>query len=410
MIKNILFCLVCCLFSLGMFAQNTVQLNINHQLGGADFGLNQAAENNLNNYFTVSRLEYYISNITITHDEGTETIIEDLHILVDASESGVLDLGSFPITDVESIRFYIGVDPLVNHDDPAAFPNDHPLAPKFPSMHWGWAAGYRYIALEGKGGSPDNLQTLEIHGLGDSNYSETPSIPLTASADNGVVVINLDADYTKLLENIDVSGGLIVHGEDGAAKQSLGNFRVFVFSPTIDVMGTGAETGEGLYSISPISVNTDAAYEWVVTDEYGNIVTTVNTPDFVYDFEFNGTYTLTLNVMDASGQTVSQTQEINISSALVGIEDLINVRTIELYPIPAVDFINLVLTLDDTQKMNISVVNVLGQTVSVVGREDFVQGVNLIKINTADFVNGLYFVNIEAAGRVAVQRFVVGND
>lgn len=212
-----------------LFAQTNVQLDINHKLGTTDFGFNIKSQNSMGHEFDVTRLEYYISQITLTHDGGQVTPITDLYLLIDASQATNIALGDLNVTDLEKISFYIGVDGLNNHKDPALWASTHPLAPKFPSMHWGWSAGYRFIAYEGNSGT--NLgQLFQLHGLGDNNYFKT-EIDLPLSATNGELTIALDADYARALENIALSSGVIEHGETGAARTALQNFQQYVFSP-----------------------------------------------------------------------------------------------------------------------------------------------------------------------------------
>ena len=216
------------LISLGSQAQTNIQLNINHKLAEVDFALEIAAKNNMGHDFNVTRLEYYISEISLVHDGGNETKIEDLWILARANTTTEVDLGAHAITDVEKIKLHIGVDPDHNHLDPSMYHMSHPLAPKSPSMHWGWNAGYRFVALEGNGGSALN-QLVQLHGLGDDNYFTT-EVDLDLSAENGLIKIDLDADYTRALEDIALTSGVIVHGDNLQAQQSLENFRDFVFS------------------------------------------------------------------------------------------------------------------------------------------------------------------------------------
>ncbi len=162
------------------------------------------------------------------HDGGQETAVEDLYLLVNAASRTTAELGEFNIDKLEKIKFHIGVDPDHNHLDPTSFPTSHPLAPKAPSMHWGWAAGYRFVAMEGNGGSSYN-QLFQLHGLGDINY-QTTEVDLDLTGNNNEVNIDLHADYTKLLENISLNSGVIVHGDNLQAKQCLENFRDYVFS------------------------------------------------------------------------------------------------------------------------------------------------------------------------------------
>lgn len=221
------------LFSISSFAQNSIQLHIHHKLGDDTFYLDTEASNNIGNKFNVERLEYYISEISILHNGTIETPIKDLWVLANAAdETTVVDLKMHNIDAIHGIKFHIGVDPEHNHADPSNYGSGHPLAPQFPSMHWGWSAGYRFLAYEGMGGENLN-RTCELHGLGDDNYFETVVYTDVAAA-NGEINININADYTRVLENINVNSGVIVHGDYGQAKKALENFRDHVFSAADD--------------------------------------------------------------------------------------------------------------------------------------------------------------------------------
>ena len=226
--KKIIVVILALIAAINVDAQKTVKFQINHMLGSDTFALNKASINNIGTNFKVNRLEYYISEISVIHDGGTETKVSDFWILENAANSKQHDLGEMNITTVDSIKFSIGVNPEVNHGDPTAYSLGHPLAPKSPSMHWGWAAGYRFVAIEGKAGIDLN-KTFEIHALGDKYYHSL-SIPVTATDDNGNFLIELNADYAASLANIDVSKNVITHGDFDEAIVLLKNFWVDVFS------------------------------------------------------------------------------------------------------------------------------------------------------------------------------------
>jgi hypothetical protein len=210
-----------------IFAQNNVYLNINHKLGASPFALNQVVFNNYGNNFTVTRMVYYISGIKVVHDTGKVTNINNLYVLVDASGATNIDLGLRNIDSVEKIQFSVGVNAPVNNQDPAQWPESHPLAPKSPSMHWGWASGYRFVTMEGTCGN-NLLQGMEIHGLGNGNYYQTEVV--TNGVKNGNNInITIDANYTEALRNISLWQGVNNHGETGEAQKILQNMRDFVF-------------------------------------------------------------------------------------------------------------------------------------------------------------------------------------
>lgn len=215
-------------------AQTNVYLKINHKLGGNNFAYNQTATNNGgiggSNQYQLTRLEYYLGNITLTHDSGTTTIVPNKWLLINGTDTTNELLGNFNITNLQSISFGIGVESLVNHNDPNLYASTHPLAPKSPSMHWGWSAGYRFVALEGKVGT-NFSQIFQIHALGDRNY-RTQTHNITGYMQNGNLIIELDADYNEALNNITVNSNLLYHGEMGEAITTLANFQTAVFTQT----------------------------------------------------------------------------------------------------------------------------------------------------------------------------------
>lgn len=213
-----------------LHAQTNISLTFHHKLGSNNFQFNTAATNNLGNSFKLSRMEYYLTKFSIIHDGGQVTAVsEDTVALVNAgSITTSIALGSLNVTNIEGIKFHVGVHTPINHEDPALLPANHPLAPKSPSMHWGWTSGYRFIALEGLSGTNLN-QTLELHGLGDVNYFET-TVSAVGVSEAGGLVVHIDADYQRGLEDISINSGLIVHGETLQAATMIENFRDYVFS------------------------------------------------------------------------------------------------------------------------------------------------------------------------------------
>ncbi len=282
--KSLLFFSLLFLFQMGTIAQNTVKLKIHHKLATNSFAFEEATANNMSEDFQLTRLQYYLSEIAIVHDQGTETYIQDTWLLANAGEATELDLGSHDIDAIEGISFSVGVGGHFNNSDPALYPEDHPLAPKMPSMHWGWTSGYRFAVLEGKAGS--NLdQTLEIHALGAANYfRQTILYPVTPQ--DNEMLIHIDADYTRALENISIEAGLINHGSFSTAKQMLENFRDFVFSPTEEITSVKTLNEQQDFIVFPnpsaagqttikLATPTNDRYEVRVMDILGKTITTV---------------------------------------------------------------------------------------------------------------------------------------
>lgn len=218
------------LVSINGSAQQDIYLSITNKLGDDPFVFLQTSTNDIGQDFKISRVDYYLSGLKIIHDGGMETEATDVYILAKGNSNVSVLLGNFDLTNVEGIKFSVGVDAPINNEDPAQWQAGHPLAPQSPSMHWGWAAGYRFVALEGMAGTDFNT-SFQMHGLGNSNYFEQ-TVMSTATAIDDALYINLDADYKEAVNGIDLNAGPIDHGMNNTDLIVLENFRDYVFSPS----------------------------------------------------------------------------------------------------------------------------------------------------------------------------------
>jgi hypothetical protein len=155
---------------------------------------------------------------------------------------------------LEKIQFSIGVDGAHNHLDPASYPSNHPLAPKNPTMHWGWTSGYRFIALEGFAGADSSSvnNNFQIHTVGDANYHNV-ILDVSGVLANDSMAVYIQADYERLLDEINASGGIISHASTGPSKKIADNTRIVFSAPqTTSVVDPGIV---GSFLISPNPAN-----------------------------------------------------------------------------------------------------------------------------------------------------------
>jgi hypothetical protein len=209
-----------------------VHLHLNHLLNGEALEYMKTAKSSNNYYFKVELLRYYISNIVLTHDGGKTDTIKNKWILVDPSLNNEYDLGNLNLNNIENITFGLGIDKAHNHLDPTLYPEKHPLGLQEPSMHWGWAAGYRFITFEGYAGASeaDVVTNFQIHTLDDKNYT-TVNLPIQVNGQGDKATITLDAEYANLLKGIKATTGPINHGAAGEAAVQMKNMATSVFTP-----------------------------------------------------------------------------------------------------------------------------------------------------------------------------------
>lgn len=255
-------------------------LNIEHLLGQNPLTTSAIGTNNLGNQMKYSRLQYYVDDIQVEYDQDSVFEFPQV-LLIDALDGDTkVNLGSIQADSITAIRFAIGVGPDLNNLDPSTYPASHPLAPKNPSMHWGWTAGYRFVCAEGMGSSNFD-QAFELHGLGNDNYA-LQTIPTNGVAGGGDTLhIMLKADYSQLVRNIGVAQGVISHGETGDALQALKNFNNYVFTSSEGNAAMGdAELQLGKFEVSlypnptrgPLTIKAEQGAKLEVYNALGNLI------------------------------------------------------------------------------------------------------------------------------------------
>lgn len=236
-----------CLLGFQMDAQKDIYFKINHFLGDEAFVKGKKVTNDLGYSFKISRIDYILSNFVLHHDGGKTTALDSTYLLIRNGDNIQHWLGKADLESLDSISFFVGVDYDANHADPNLWPAGHALAPTVPDMHWGWASGYRFVAIEGYSG--ENLTNqYQIHALGDQLLSRT--ILATTGQNNGdELLVSLDADYIKSMNGLNLSKEIFVHGSTDEAKPFMINFRSRVFT------SSSISSTDAALKLSPVKVS-----------------------------------------------------------------------------------------------------------------------------------------------------------
>ena len=214
-------------------------INLNHYYDGEEFIVaeynpdesetflvdNQSYSVNGNTPIKFFRMQYYLHINSLSNNDGDTTYLSDTYLLVNPSQNQY-NIGPFEISDVNSLFFNIGVALEVNHNDPSLWNASHPLAPQNPSMHWGWAAGYRFVALEGmidKNNDGILESVVQYHPVDDSYYSEIITCDGVVET-NSTITFFIEANYDKLIENIGTDQGGVYHGVHYENELLINNF------------------------------------------------------------------------------------------------------------------------------------------------------------------------------------------
>ena len=105
--KKIYFAFSALLFATAAHSQSkTVILNVEHRIGIDTCATGVEGINNLGNPFKLNRIQYYMDEIILVHDGGSSDTAAAL-ALVDGFNETSLNLGTFTVDSLESIRFAI---------------------------------------------------------------------------------------------------------------------------------------------------------------------------------------------------------------------------------------------------------------------------------------------------------------
>jgi cytochrome c peroxidase len=100
--------------------------------------------------FSITRISYLVSAFELQRNDGSWLEISNSVTWMDAEQSrDSIWLDKIPAGEFRAVRFLVGLNTNLNHDDPAKFSASHPLNPNLNGLHWSWQGGYIFLALEG---------------------------------------------------------------------------------------------------------------------------------------------------------------------------------------------------------------------------------------------------------------------
>lgn len=208
-----------------------VKLEFFNTVGNSNLNLgNQWYTNENGDSFTVTKFNYYISNIKLNGVGNSYSEAESYHLLeASNAENMEFDLNNVPAGNYTSITYTIGVDSLRNVSgaqtgalDPAN------------GMFWSWSTGYIMLKLEGV--SPQSTQSDKTFVLHAGGFSGANSVvrTITLNLPNTLVVksdssthMHIAADVLKTLKApniIDFSTTNVIHMPGASAKRLADNY------------------------------------------------------------------------------------------------------------------------------------------------------------------------------------------
>ena len=168
-----------------------LNIHFTHTVNGNQLILNSMMYTNAaNENYSVQTVRYLISNITLHTDDGSSTILDNMHY-VDISIDSTTTLKITEITDLNysSISFTVGLDSANNKTN--LFLNES----FFPSFAWPeiLGGGYHYMQLEGDFNTLFQGYATHTGGTDGIDYSFEKKFPLSPRLQNeNTISINME--------------------------------------------------------------------------------------------------------------------------------------------------------------------------------------------------------------------------
>lgn len=209
---------------------NGITLKYVGYLGGNDIsslsGVTRFAKSE-GELFSVSNWAMILSHVALIKTDGDTVQLGDGYQYVnylDASKN-FRTVRNIPEGDYKGITFLLGLDPGVNHDDPAKWPANHPLNGFTTGLHWGWSSGYIFHAIDGnfnKDSLTSTIQSFSFHTATD-RYPQKVTLNLNFTIGKTIKTATIQSNAEDIFaapNSIKLANGSVSHSE-GTAEVAL---------------------------------------------------------------------------------------------------------------------------------------------------------------------------------------------
>jgi hypothetical protein len=102
------------------------------------------------NEITSTRVSFLLSKFYLIDANNEKIHFKDQYGYVDIGDGDItVKINDVDEGDYKGLGFTLGLDSVINHGDPSSYAISHPLNAVRNGLHWTWADGYVFIALEG---------------------------------------------------------------------------------------------------------------------------------------------------------------------------------------------------------------------------------------------------------------------
>ncbi|GGC13036.1 MbnP family protein [Dyadobacter sediminis] len=201
--------------------KGSIRFEFDNVAGDRDLKLNtDTYQNAAGENFTVSRLNYYISNIKLKNADGTTfTVPQDSSYFLireSVAESQQIRISNVPSGEYTGVEFMIGIDSTKSVSDPSQRKGvlDTGTGPtNEEGMYWNWNPGYIFLLMEGNSpvaGSLSGKFYYHIGGFGgrtEKTLNNTRIAKVDFGGKKAIVTTELSPEVHLLADVLKVFSG-----------------------------------------------------------------------------------------------------------------------------------------------------------------------------------------------------------
>ena len=230
----------------------------------------------------------------------------------------------------------------------------------------------------------------------EAGFVTAPAFELPEGALSTFTVEILTDNYGNetYWEVVDDAGTVMASG--GNAGVGLTNIGVGAGSPPAD---PGAYASNTTYT-EEVMLPADGCYDLILTDYWGDGVCCTYGNGYYKFLDSDG------NVLIEGGSFGARIDNPFTKSTIVSNEEVLLANKFEAFPNPVQNNLTINFSLIETVRVNIEVVNAIGQVVYLEEAGNLLTGDHNVNINMNRFQSGLYFVNLVTEHGVTTQKVI----
>lgn len=163
-----------------------------------------------------------LSKTSLIKTDGSEVMLGDGYLYINfTTDRTRFVFDKAPAGDYKGIKFTLGLDSATNHGDPTIWAADHPLNGNLSGLHWGWAGGYIFQALDGNWKKDANAlaKGFSFHTATMSmvrNFTMNYNFSIEANKQKTANIEFKADEYFKTPNTISLANGAVSHSAGGA--------------------------------------------------------------------------------------------------------------------------------------------------------------------------------------------------